>query len=326
MSALTALIEALARAAGESGGKGADKVGAEFLSGAARPGTFQRGRDFAQTPEGLAQQFDWGKLEPLMSNGRADPNTLRAFDPNDPTSAAFVFKMTPEEVKRYSARLTEDKGTNGYTPFVEAGLPEGEYHSYDTGAFTAGSGAGKRAYPSLYGNTLLTPDAFNIKDMLTGANAYRNNYALGNAIMRQPNAGERLLASPEQFQHLPVDVAALRTAGPERQVGSLQTEGALQTLRRLNTAAGQVSPALSHTLQNLPLSLTSSMSPSDLQAAFNAIQASRSTSLQNVGPAALRKLGIVQDVLTGRPVDPTAFKQLEFKEGGLATCHRCGML
>lgn len=326
MSALTELIAALSRAAGESGGKALDKVGADYLSGAAQRGTFQRGREFAKTPEGLAQQFDWSvpkELDPGLPG-----SAKRLGDPNDPTSAAWMFPMTHEELSRYGQSMSRDGKQNGYTPFTEKNaLPQGNYYTFDTGSFKGGTGTGKKAYPTLYGNVLADPEGFNIKDSLTGANAYRNNYNLANAIMRQPNAGERLLASPEQFKHLPVDVSDFRTAGPERQIGTLQTEGALQTLQRMqNAAAWRPDSPMGKALGDLPGKLYSGMSPADLQAAYATLKGADSSGLDSIGPGALRKLGIVQDSLLGHTVDPSAFRGLEFKEGGLATAHRCGCI
>lgn len=324
MSALTELIELLTKRAADNAGAGIDKVGREFLDGAARPGTFERGRDFAKTPEGLAAQFDWGTPERFIS-GR---DHLRLSAPEDPTSAAFMFKMPFEDMMKYSEALKKNNDTNGYQPFLDRGdLPKGaNYYSFDTGPLTEGSGQGKRAYGALYGNLLNDPLAYNVKDTLTGPNAYRNNYNLGSAIMRAPDAGSRLLASPEQFQHLPVDVAALRHQGPQRQVGSLQTEGALQTLRRLRTAGeSQQGSRLGPRLEEAVGRLNSSMSPEDAKRIATMIRELNMRSTAPIGPGALRKLGIVKDSLEGREVNPAAFRRLEFKRGGLAQACDCGL-
>lgn len=321
MSALTELIELLSKRAGESAGKGIDKVGREFMDGAARPGTFERGRDFAKTPEGLASQFDWGVPEKFIW----DSDHLRLSAPEDPTSAAFMFKMPYEDMAKYSEALKKHNDTNGYQPFIDAGgLPkDASYYSFDTGPLTEGSGQGKRAYGALYGNVINDPNAYNVKDTLTGANAYRNNYNLGSAIMRAPDAGTRLLASPEQFQHLPVDVAALRTAGPQRQVGSLQTEGALQTLRRLRDAGAQGGAGTARRLEEAVGRTNSGMSPEDAMRVAKMIREYNLRATAPIGPGALRKLGIVRDVLEGKDVNPAAFKRLEFKRGGLAQACDC---
>jgi hypothetical protein len=307
VSALTALMEALLSKATARGGQ--DAVGRAFLEGAERAGTFERGREFAKTPEGLAAQFDFGKAEPMTGQ----PSTVKVPDPQNHGAAAYMF-ANDQGGLRDLAKMYEGQ-PNGVQPFLDAGnLPDAKFYNFDTGSFEQGSGAGTRAYPTLYGNVLNEPGAMNIKDSLSGPNAYRNNYALASAIMRQPDAGSRLLASPEQFQHLPVDVTALRTAGPQAQVGALQIEGALQTLRRLNSASVQGARGL----DNLPSMLSSTMRPDQLAQAVAALRASTSQSTRPIGPKALRRLGIVQDVLNGREVDPAAFKRLEFKAGGLA--------
>lgn len=317
MSVLTELMEYLVKAAGEHAGTAVDKVGAEFLSGAAKQGTFQRGREFAKTPEGLAAQFDWSAPQAGRSS---DVKTF--LDPNDPATKTVMFGNSLDDLKRYDAMLRKNKEGSVYAPFLERGdlPPDATYWGFGTSELSRGSGAGTRAYPAMYGNVLSDPNAYNIKGGLTSSNAYRNNYALANAIMRDPKAGERLLASPEQFQHLAVNPAELRHSGAERQVGALQTEGALQTLQRLSAGFDKTgNMALRQKLLDLTDSLGSNISPADLQDAVNAVRAgalTNPTDLGSIGPGALKKLGIVQDVVNGRPVDPRVYRGLEFSSGG----------
>lgn len=316
MSALSELAEYIARVAGERGGAALDKTGAEFMAGAARPGTFQQGREFANTPEGLAAQFNWSVPDYPVGGGH-----MRTLNPNSPDSAAWLFKQDPNDFKAMAAYKN---GQNGVAPYLDQLLGHpGSVYVMDTGNLSAGTGEGKRAYPALYGNVLNEPEALNVKDALTPVNAWRNNYNLSSAIMRQPNAGERLLASPSQFNHLG-DVMAPQIGqwagmGPERQVGAMQTEGALEAMRRLAQAAGNVNnPVLRARLLAAP-----SSDPLALSRQFSAVQAARMAPenkalLQSLGPAALKKLGIVSDTAQGLPVNPAVYQQLEFRQGGLA--------
>ena len=315
MGALTALFEALAAKSAEgAGGKAVDAVGNTFMRGAELPGTFQRGKEFAKTPEGLAAQFDWS-----VPQRRSDGVTIYK-DPNSDANV-YLFAQNYAELLKKDAELRKrlglQEGTT-YSPFIDRGdLPQdATYYTIGAGRLAQGSGAGTRAYPAIYGDILNNPNAVNIKDGLTGVNEYRNNYNLASAIMRRPDAGERLLTSPEQFRNVLADPAALRTAAPETQVGALQTEGALQTLQRLLAATtDKATPeALRARLGNLTFS--SDMSPADLNAAYAAVKASNSAALKSTGPGALRKLGITSDALQGRDVNPAAFKGLEFSHGG----------
>lgn len=311
MSFLADLAEQLAKSATDTGFL--DRVGKVFMDGAGKPGTFTQGRDFAKTPEGLAAQFDWGTPEAHGFNQTKFPN------PTDNTQAGYALPVGRKQ-------FWDDNGaTPGFAPFDRAGgLPTGgNLYTFDTAALDAGSGQGSRAYPTMYGHILNDPDAVNIKEHLTGSNAYRNNYALSSAIMRNPDAGRRLLASPQQFLHLPVDVANFRTASPERQVGALQVEGALQTLQRMKSAANSaaVPDRLKQQLDSIPTMLSSSMSPGDYRLIGNTMDAVgssgiKSTALRSTGPRTLRKLGIVSDVNAGYDVDPSAFRGLEFCSGG----------
>lgn len=306
MSFLAELMQALTKKAVE--GSLVDQVGKVFMDGAEKRGTFTQGKDFAKTPEGLAAQFNWGKPSVDEYSG-----IKRYFNPDDP--GAYTTS--------YPVRSKDDMLT-GYQEF-DGKLPShAKLYNFDTAPLTTGSGQGTRAYAAMYGDLLRDPDAFNIKEYMTGSNSYRNNYNLASAIMRQPDAGKRLLTSPDNFQKLPVDPTAFRTAPPERQVGGLQIEGALQTLQRMMHAQSSplVPQGLKQRLDTLPSELSSTMSPNDLRSAMQVLEAVgqpglKMSSLRSTGPRALRRLGIVNDVQAGYPVDPAAFRGLEFCGGGL---------
>lgn len=304
-----------------------ERVGAAFNRGAELPGTFQRGRTLGDTPERLASQFDWSTPTPKYGD-----RNLYLPTPEDPTVGAHIKTHDRKSLEDYWAKELGIGSTNGVSPYLRPGaLPDDAnlFHLYDTQPLTASSRQGSRAYPTLYGNTLLTPGAYNVKGTLTGSNAHRNNYALASMIMRRPDAGERLLASPEQFVHLPMGdkgVAQLRRAGPDYQVGALQGEGALQLLRRLGTAS-ELNPGLRVLADEVPQWARSSTNPQTAERLGVGLRRADDTpSMWTVGPKSLRKLGIVQDALDESPVDPGAFRGLEFRQGGavspLASC-RC---
>lgn len=316
MSFLAELMEKLVAKAADNAAVG--RVGKSFMDGAERQGTFTQGKDFAKTPEGLAAQFNWSKPEDVGT--REGPGTTLKFpNPDDNTEAAWMFRLKPEYIRQQGSSVNQYP-MPGMAPHVKAGLPDGKFYNMDTGPLSAGTGQGTRAYPTLYGNILNDPDAYNIKDMLSGVNSYRNNYAMANAIMRKPDAGKRLMMSPEQFRNQPnIDVAALRMAAPEDQVGKLQTEGGLETLRRLIAATNDPN-ATDYTrqaLEGLPSSLSSSMSQGDLGRYVTTLQRSGAPAVQSVGPKALRRLGVTSDALQGYDVDPAAFRGLEYCDGGL---------
>ena len=325
-SGLRSLFESLMAKSAEKGAL--ERVGAEFLQGAERPGTFTQGREFAKTPEGLAAQFEWGVPE-AMGNNRGGVSMYRYADPDSSLDrAAFSF---PADYKT----LYEYRGMEGIRPHIMGGgMPaDGVFYGVDTagldmpskakGAFgRSGSsqGAGVKAYGTIYGHILNDPRGINYKDELKAPNVHRLNYNMASAYMRDPSRAKRLLTTPEQFAHLPVDAGNFYRAAPETQVGTLQTEGALQALRRLNSAAAEPSaPAhLRAALESLPERLSSRTSPYELSRMVSSVRGldpySRSTG--TLGPRALRRLGIVADRLQGREVDPAAFRGLEYKDGG----------
>ena len=313
MSSLTELLKRLSEAAQQPGAL--ERVGAAFNRGAEQPGTFLKGRTLGDTPERLAAQFDW---HPPREMG---PSYYGLDNPADPSQRAYVKVLDRAGLKKYFDEEVV-MGPNGISPFLErsdglAPHPDQRFHIYDTAPLESSSGAGTRVYPVLYGTTLLRPNTYNIKGLLSGDNAHRNNYNLASMIMRRPDAGERLLASPEQFQHLKVDPVQLRTAGPDAQVGALQAEGALQLLRRLDASAGRSRADRSQFMLDLPARLGSSRPPTDTMRLAQQLRSEPNSSLRTIGPKSMRQFGIVQDVLEGRPVNPGAFRGLEYAGGGL---------
>lgn len=319
------LAEVLARMMEAARGPGAlERVGAEFNRGAKLPGTYERGRALADTPEGLATQFDWNTPK-VVSQGY---DLVLGFpEPGGEGIMATLQAMgKPGADKYWKEELGGMVGHNGLEPFLRPGvLPDdARFHLYDTQALN-NSGAGKRVYPVLYGNTLIDPGAYNIKAGLTGDNSHRANYNLASMIGRRPDSGERLLTSPEQFPMLEADPVKLRLAGPDVQMGTLQTEGALQALRRMLTASKKLADGQTkQLLEDLPGRLGTHMSPQDIEFLAKRMRGylPNDTSLRTLGPSALRKLAITQDVLNERPVNPAAYRKLEFRSGGLAQAFR----
>ncbi len=325
MSVWAELAELLAKkvAAGVDA-KATAKVGEKFLEGAELPGTFERGRQFAKTDAGLAAQFDWGvpqRVDPIQEGFHPYFIVPRPGD----TKGAYAFGLDAEGVRKAEAQSAKWSPRNGMTPHMDD-IKGRDYYTFSTGNLRKNSGEGTSAYPTLYGLVSNRPGMINIKDDLTAINAQRNNAHMANAIMRDPSLGERLWASPEQFNQLPgVDVRALKRAGAETQVGSLQTEGALSTLRRVDQVLGdpRMDPAVRSRLLDSTQSLSSHASPAEIAQLARLLQQAGTPSL---GERSLRRAGIVRDVLEDRPVNPEAFKRLEFSQGGLAQACACGAL
>jgi hypothetical protein len=233
-------------------------------------------------------------------------------NPRDPTERTVSYSLSEKDFNKNTEMFDNFKAFHGKLP------KNAKMYTFDTGPLNQGSGDGAKAYGTMYGDLLRDPDAYNIKEFLTGSNKYRHNYSLANAIMRQPDAGKRLLPAIEQFQTLPVDVNEFRGAPPELQVGALQVEGALQTLRNLRAyqLSDRTPEGIKRKLDTLPSTLSSTMSPGDLQGALGVLN-HKHPSVRSTGGRTLRKLGIVQDALAGYDVDPAAFRGLEFCKGGL---------
>lgn len=324
MSALADLLFQLTEAAKSPGAL--ERVGSAFNKGAALPGTFERGRGLADTPERLAAQFDVGAPESLGMG------VTRFGNPKDPGSGGVLTEIKDIDELRSYLRGENALGMSG--GFENPGsLPsQAKFHLYDTAGLGNSTGVGKGMYPNLYAHTLADPNAYNVKAGLSGDNSHRVNYNLASMIMRRPDAGKRLLTSHSQFEHLLNDVEPVRfrTESPDYQVGALQSEGALQLLRRLGTAAKQhAGGPTQQYIEDLPGRLSSQMPKESIEALARRLRAqSNSMSLRTIGPASMRKFGIVQDALQGRQISPAAFRGLEFKGGGpvhapTCTCRTC---
>ena len=326
---MSGLPEQLARLLEAARAPGAlERLGAVFNRGAEQPGTFQRGRYFADSPEGLASQFDWNPPQP-MGYTKLGAKVTRFPSPIEHGTGGVIDEYDDLDKLRLQLAGEGQLGMSG--GFENAGTlsPLAKYHLYDTQSLTNSSGAGTRAYPTMYGYTLLDPKAYNIRAGLSGDNAHRINYNLASAIMRRPGAGRNLLTSHSQFEMLPeTEPVRFRTDSPDAQVGTLQAEGALQLLRRLKSTAAQYAPGDTRNfVERLPGRVSSDMDPRSVGDLAGELRSRiNNRSVGTIGPASLRRFGITQDALLGRPVDPEAFRGLEFKFGGRVPGHSasCG--
>ena len=316
MSAITEAIARLAEWASQH--SNLEQAGATFNKGYGLPGTYTQGRTLAATPEGLAAQFGWSAPERINSRITPDYFFLKYPHPDDHGAATLAFAHKYGDLDE----LSRANGPgNGIQPFLDAqSLPkDGRFYTFDSGALGESSGAGKRAYPTMYANVLNEPGAFNIKDSLLLPSQYRNNYALASMIGRRPDAGQRLLSSPEQWKNLNIDPAEFANQSPDFQVGALQSEGALQTLRRFQAAADSAGPGspLYGRIQALSGQLGSATSnPGVINSGLSALRATGSSSADSMGASTLNKLGMILDSSQGSPVNLKRFNQLEYRSGG----------
>jgi hypothetical protein len=343
-AALEALGSATAR---ERLPQSAAKVGETFMRGAELPGTFARGKQFAGTPQGLADQFGVGLRKPIPM----DSDLAKTYDYYMSSNPSAV---RPEGIPSLfgtlaSKRMLLSGNAAGFEPIgklLDAGLlsNDRDYHVWDTSGLNAGAGEGQRLYGAAFGNLLNRgPEATNVTQGLSGLNQLRRSYNQASALMRDPRLAKQILVSPSQLKTLGVDPGYFHGMDPTQQVGALQLAGAQGALTSMKNAlevdADRVrNPYTDPTWRTnqrqrsvdmygiaAPAFFNPSSSmvgdPTSAKMLANAYQMSPLSGNASIGPRTLTKLGIVQGALGGTSFDDLAnrFQGLEYRRGGSVT-------
>jgi hypothetical protein len=214
----------------------ASKVGDRWAEAAEAPGFFERGRRFATTDAGLADQFGIGQKQTVL-----DPDNAKLFgEVQWPTKAGFLppndaHKGLYEKNRGYQDLISNASGA--ILGAKNAGLlpKNANYRLFDTITLDAGSGAGTKLYPAAYGSLLQHPDTYNVVDALSAENSIRRNFNQASAGLRDPELTKRILTTTTQLRHVPTDLAEVHKMAPTQQIGALQLAGSAGTLASLRS-------------------------------------------------------------------------------------------
>jgi hypothetical protein len=314
------------------------------------PAMFERGREFANSPQGLSDQFGTSpvlypnrgsKLADLMDYQiRSDPAArYAAFPERDPAML--------EGRAQSLVSILGDAPENSVLSLRDAGLLSNTklYHMWNTQGLSKGSGQGTALYPSAFGHLRNQGQSdVNMSGGLSGDNQLRRNYAQASAILRDPSMAQQILVDPSQLSRLPPGVlksSEFHRMSPEQQVGVLQLSGAQGALNAMRQAIesnakrlepdtfttsdpqraiyrsmaaradAQMPPALERFLQG-----EDAKSPASARTLARAYQ--QSPFAMPVGPRALTKLGVVDDTLRDAGLSSLSdrFPGLEYASGG----------
>lgn len=305
---LTKLLTALVN--GASAQKKLERaIGEEFYRAADdTPDMFRRGRRYGQSRADLENQFGVQFRDYPGSTSVAVPGA------SGKASMDYVMNPDPSDTATFPRRRPR-------VMFDTSMLaPPGTY---------SGAGAGRGAYAAMFGTLLENPELVNMvaSTGLTRRNEHRRNFNQAAALLRAPELSRQIALDPFQFAHQRrVDPEQFMKRSPIEQVGALQAEGALQTVRRLDETAhaakGARGDAFAARLQEARRRAFSSSDPADFSALATLLREGEAFGVpkslyDTIGEGALRRAALVSDIVDGRPGwREGLYSGLEFARGG----------
>lgn len=327
----------------------ASRVGETFLRAADDvPDMFERGRSFADSARGLAEQFDTGPMRWVSRDNpiskyvdyhiTANPKGTLVSDGAGLKGQAFSKPGLAAEYPMFS----RDASYPGLRQAMDAGLLGRINHVWDTQSMNLGTGAGTKVYASAFGNlSNMDPDAdVNVSAGLSGVNSLRRSYNTASALARDPSLANRIIVAPSQLNSkadtwlnsgLPLDVASFHKLSPAQQLGALQlvsAQRALESMRvallrdqvKLNDVTDEPGTRLRrmNAIGAMNRDVPRFEDPDAAKAIAAAYAVSPSSATIPVGPRSIRKAQLVNDILGGSSFEDLAgrFSGLEFAQGG----------
>jgi hypothetical protein len=292
------------------------------------PAMFQRGRSFADSLEGLQDQFGVefssyrgtapspsSPMEMRVRGGMAaHPASYHAMTFGDYLDG---MPRSHVDIRRGFQDLTDS------SPIVE--FDTTGFATSDT-PLSAGGGSGRGGYAALFGAQRLNPGAVNFAEGLSGRNQHRRNYNQAAAIMRDPALADRIALGRDQVKLAARELPKgdFRGMAPSDQVGLLQTEGALRTMQRLGQTRihpdthPDIEPQIRRMIGEL---IPFEDDPSEFARAANILRRSGAPAsyYDTIGASALKRAALAEDVLSGAPLRRHLFDGLEYCAGGSVT-------
>lgn len=319
----------------EPGGKEARRlmelIGEQFYTAADEtPAMFQRGRKYALTDDGLSQQFgvridrDMGTAESGLPRPQS-PGAGYFYDSNLAAKGpASMFSVDyPEMVKGGwgADNLNKDEIGEYFDPNTR--FAEIDAFNLKSPRGEGGGGAGRGVYAAMYGSLLQDPRLVNYTSALSKRNEHRRSYNQSAALLRDPRLAKQILADTYQLPTNPDyrRPVRFRQLTPEGQVGLLQSEGALELMKRIGATArsADLYPGVREKLYDITTRvLPQSEDPADFALAADALRRSGAPAhlYDTIGASALRKAALVNDVVGGRPMRRSLLEGLEYRVGG----------
>ena len=344
LEALAAAIARLSRASSRAELPAASgKVGSMLMRAADDvPGMFERGRSFADSADGLAEQFGTGQLKsPGMDY---TGNDSYAYSIPAEEGLPHFRQDYPQLLGSVDRAVNMSKQQPMLPPIgdlFKSGLmrDDKQYHVWDTSSLDPGSSQGTRLYPAAFGHLRnLGPEHVNVSEGLSTSNQLRRSYLQASALERDPSLADQVLISPSQLVRggLELTPREFHRFSPEQQIGALQIAGARGALESMRDAiTGDMSRIRSGSKSEpstraqrqrhldatnfiMPKFMDQPYSPELTRATANAYQLSPMSVLAPLGNRSLTKLGLVQDILKGASFEDLAsrFPGLEYRTGG----------
>lgn len=294
----------------------AERLGAAFMRAAERPGTFERGRSFADGVAGLEQQFGVARAPVPEMYKELYTQALRQQGGDEPR----FFVQT-----RQGRQAVQDSfPSDSEQAWLDAGLPDKPIHTFESLDMLPGSGEGQRVYPAAYAMMAQgDPEALNLSAGLSPVNRTRRSYLQASALMRDPEMASRILVDPGQLEGVhpagrmpmgqrgaahPETLQQFHAQSPTGQVGALQAMAAYRTLQGLS--AGAAADPLAAVLGN-------PMDKEALNALISAVQARKDHTLP-FGVRSAKRLGLAMGTLADEnaPVPEWLTRGMEYAGGG----------
>lgn len=291
----------------------AERLGGAFMRAAERPGTFERGRSFADGVAGLEQQFGVERA--------AVPELYKDM-------YAYALKQKGAEEPRFFGQVRQGRRgvidsfpSDSEQAWLDAGLPDRPIHTFESLDMQPGSGEGQQVYPAAYAMLAQEhPDALNLSAGLSDVNKTRRSYLQSSALMRDPSMAGRVLVDPGQLEGVypagrsplgrqgsahPDTLQAFHAQSPQGQVGALQAMAAYRALQGLST--GAAADPLAHFLEN-PLN----------EDALRALVAAHRNPSAPFGTRSAKRLGLTMGTLEDEtaPVPDWLTRGMEYAGGG----------
>lgn len=317
------------RGSPETFGSRATRVGEQFMAAAEHPGTFERGRPFADDVEGLARQFGVGPRRSIE-----DPELSAIFgerywaaNPEDPASRSRLYEKSYDYDELVRGSPSEAVRQAAIAKLLPHG---GDFRVYDTATLDPGSRAGSRLYPAAYGALRLRPRDYNVTEALSRDNQMRRSFHQAAALMRDPSMEGRVITAPSQLSQVPLSIGELHRMPPTQQVGALQMAGGAQALAQLKSklqnnvsklADSALEPGVRRRLEFETEQLSMAIErltpqPGPLRTLASVNRQAMASPMVPLGERGARRIGLTMRALQGDPSFEDLALGLEYRRGG----------
>ena len=283
------------------------EVGRQF---AARPNEeyFQRYSSPAGSPAAAQEQYGVTIARPREGEG-GDIKFVRDETP------FYVTGASPEQLKREATKA----GAPGIVRLLDEWLPteaRSRLYSIDSISGTVGRprGVGVHLYPAIFDVLSGGRGMYNVPTELTKVNERRRSMQMADALMRNPATENFILPHDTQIDTVGMSPMYYMQAPREEKIGALMLSQAMKNIEMLDALTYDAMPRVARSAHEA-LRLPASASPS----AFNEIAGAMDPLVhaRGLGAGALRRVALVDAILSGSRLHPDAWVGVAKREGGL---------